>query len=156
MTTLRPFNTYGPRQSLRAVIPTIVAQALAGDTIRLGSLSPVRDFTFVTDTARAFLAVAEHEDTIGMTLNAGSGAGITIGELTKRILSTLGSEAEVVDDPTRVRPDASEVEELVCDASALRGLTGWEPKVGLSDGLALTIDWLRDRSARVKPHLYNV
>jgi NAD dependent epimerase/dehydratase len=156
VSTLRPFNTFGPRQSLRAVIPTIVAQAIAGDEVRLGSLSPVRDFTFVSDTVRAFLAVAEHEETIGKTLNAGSGRGITIGELATSILGAMGSEAKVVDDPIRVRPDASEVGELVCDSSALRGLTGWEPRVGLSDGLALTADWLRERLASLKPHLYNV
>jgi NAD dependent epimerase/dehydratase len=156
LTTLRPFNTYGPRQSLRAVIPTIVGQALAGEEVQLGSLSPVRDFTFAGDTARAFLAVAEHERTIGQTLNAGSGKGITIGELARLILELMGSDATVVADPARVRPEASEVVELVSDASSLREQTGWEPQVELADGLAATVDWFRERFAKIKPHLYNV
>jgi NAD dependent epimerase/dehydratase len=157
VTTLRPFNTYGPRQSLRAVIPTIVSQVLAGaEEVRLGSLSPRRDFTFVTDTVAAFMAVATSDGAIGRTLNAGSGAAIHIGGLAEKILEIMGSEATVVADAARVRPDASEVEELLCDASALRRETGWEPVVGLSEGLRLTVDWFRERLATTKPHVYNI
>ena len=147
VTTLRPFNTYGPRQSLRAVIPTIIAQALAGDEVRLGSLAPRRDLTFVSDTAQAFIAVAEHETTIGQTLNAGSGKAISIGELAELIISTMGSDAVIVADPDRVRPERSEVDELLCDASALADQTGWRPSVRLSKGIALTVDWFRERFA---------
>src|SRR5215218_4838788 len=157
LTTLRPFNTYGPRQSLRAVIPTIVSQVLSGaEEIRLGSLSPRRDFTFVTDTVEAFLAVATVQTTIGCTLNAGNGAAIDIGGLAEKVLEAVGSEATVVADPERVRPDASEVEELLCDASALRRETGWEPVVGLSDGLRITVEWFRERLTLTKPHVYNI
>lgn len=156
VTTLRPFNTYGPRQSLRAVIPTIVSQALAGGDIRLGSLTPVRDFTFVSDTVQAFLAIAEHEETIGRTLNAGTGTGVSIGDLAGLILRTMSSEAQIVTDETRVRPDASEVQRLVCDFSELRRLTGWKPNVSLAEGLVPTVEWLTERISDTKPHLYNV
>lgn len=155
VTTLRPFNTYGPRQSLRAVIPTIIAQALHGDTVKLGSLEPVRDFTFVTDTARAFIAVAT-ADVVGQTLNAGSGHGITIGELARLILRLTDSEAELVHDEQRVRPEGSEVVELVCDAGQLREITGWRPTVGLDAGLEATIAWMQSRQSAVRIHDYTV
>lgn len=156
VSVLRPFNTYGPRQSLRAVIPTIVAQALAGGPVRLGSPAPVRDLTYVEDMARAFLALAAAEPTGGQPLNAGSGQGISIGALAQLILELLGSDADVVEDATRVRPVESEVEELVCDASALRALTGWEPQVPLREGLARTVDWVRENLERLRPELYHV
>jgi NAD dependent epimerase/dehydratase len=155
-TTLRPFNTYGPRQSLRAIIPTIAAQALTGDVVRLGSLAPVRDFTFVTDTARAFLAVAESEATIGGTFNAGNGKGIAIGDLAELILEILDSSARLETDETRIRPEASEVFTLLADTAAIAEATGWRPEVSLRDGLAQTIAFLRDRLARLKPGLYAV
>jgi NAD dependent epimerase/dehydratase len=154
--TLRPFNTYGPRQSLRAVIPTIVTQALSGDVVRLGSLTPVRDLTFVTDTARAFVAVADSDAALGTSLNAGSGKGIAIGDLAALILELLGSRARIETEEARVRPEASEVIELVADAARLRELTGWSPEVELRDGLAQTIEFLRERLAHLKPHLYTV
>lgn len=154
--TLRPFNTYGPRQSLRAVIPTITAQALAGDVVRLGSLSPVRDFTFVTDTARAFVAVAESEEAIGGTFNAGNGKGITIGDLAHLILEILGSNARIEADEARVRPEASEVFTLLADTNAIAGATGWKPRVSLREGLLQTVECVRDRLARLKPDLYTV
>ncbi len=154
--TLRPFNTYGPRQSLRAIIPTIAAQALAGDVVRLGSLSPVRDFTFVTDTARAFLAVAESEAAIGGTFNAGNGKGITIGDLAGLILEILESNARLESDEARVRPEASEVFTLLADTKAIAAATSWRPEVSLRDGLIQTIAFLRDRLAGLKPGLYVV
>jgi NAD dependent epimerase/dehydratase len=154
--TLRPFNTYGPRQSLRAVIPTIAAQALSGDVVRLGSLSPVRDLTYVTDTARAFVAVAESDATVGRVFNAGSGSSVSIGELATTILELLGSSAAVVEDPDRVRPAASEVGELLADTTALREATGWEPTVELRSGLRPTCDWVAESLGRLKPHLYTV
>lgn len=154
--TLRPFNAYGPRQSLRAVIPTIIAQALAGDVVRLGSLSPVRDFTFVTDTARAFVAVAESDAAIGGTFNAGNGKGMTIGELAHLILEILGSSARIEADDARVRPEASEVFTLLARADAIRETAGWQPRVGLRDGLSRTIECVRDRLGRLKPELYTV
>jgi NAD dependent epimerase/dehydratase len=153
---LRPFNTYGPRQSLRAVIPTIASQALAGGPVQLGSLNPVRDFTFVDDTVRAFLAAAAENRAIGMTLNAANGKGITIAHLADLILEAVGATTEVVVEPARVRPSTSEVGELIGDASALRGLTGWKPATSLVEGLAATIEWLRTTQAALKRDVYNV
>jgi NAD dependent epimerase/dehydratase len=156
VTTLRPFNTYGPRQSLRAVIPTIIAQALHGDIVKLGSLEPIRDFTFVTDTARAFIAVATADGVVGETLNAGSGQGITIGELARLILRLTDSEAELVHDEQRVRPESSEVFELLCDAGRLRELTGWRPTVSLDAGLEATIAWMQSGQPAARIHDYTV
>ena len=156
VTTLRPFNTFGPRQSMRAVIPTIIAQALAGGPVTLGSLDPVRDFTFVTDTALAFIAAAASETSVGRTLNAGSGRGITIGELAAKIIDLTGTGAELAHAVERVRPAASEVFELLADASALRELTGWRPSVSLTDGLTATIDWMRSAQPAARVHDYTV
>jgi NAD dependent epimerase/dehydratase len=150
--TLRPFNTFGPRQSLRAVIPTIIAQALTSSEIKLGSLDPVRDFTYVTDTARAFIAVATSPSTVGETLNSGTGSGIAIGELARVILDRVGVEGEIVQDAQRVRPEMSEVFELVCDASRLRELTGWAPTVDLDDGIEHTIAWMRTKQPASSQH----
>jgi NAD dependent epimerase/dehydratase len=155
--TLRPFNTYGPRQSLRAMIPTILGQALAGKReIRLGSLDPVRDLTFVEDTVAAFVAVAMADGLGGRVLNAGTGKGISVGELARLALGLVGSDAEIVLDQARVRPPASEVGELLADSSALRAATGWQPQVELRDGLARTADWVREHLARLKHDLYVV
>ena len=154
--TLRPFNTYGPRQSLRAVIPTIVAQALGGETVRLGSLTPVRDFTFATDTARAFAAAGTTPEAAGRTLNAGTGTGITIGDLAALILEIMGADVPIEEDAARVRPDNSEVFELLADASELRALTGWAPEVPLREGLERTVAFVRERLATLKPHLYTI
>jgi NAD dependent epimerase/dehydratase len=155
--TIRPFNTFGPRQSLRAVIPTVIGQALAGGPVRLGSVRPVRDFTYVADTVRAFIAVATAPDTVcGTTLNVGHGKGIAVGDVAAMILELLESDAEVVTDEERIRPEASEVFELVADASRLRELTGWTPQTTLPEGLRETIDHLRARAAELKADRYNV
>lgn len=155
--TLRPFNTYGPRQSLRAMIPTILSQALAGKReVRLGALEPVRDLTFVEDTARAFLAVGAAEGVAGRVLNAGSGKGIAVGDLARLALELVGSDAEIVLDEARVRPAASEVGELIADSSALKELTGWEPQVDLREGLTRTAEWVRLHLPRLKHNLYVV
>jgi NAD dependent epimerase/dehydratase len=156
VTTLRPFNTFGPRQSLRAVIPTITSQALSGDVVRLGSRTPVRDFTFVEDTARAFVAAATAPGAVGEVLNAGNGKGITIGDLADLIFEVVGSKAEIVVDEVRIRPEASEVFELVADASRLRELTGWAPQITLREGLERTAGWVERNLPRLKPELYNV
>jgi NAD dependent epimerase/dehydratase len=156
VTTLRPFNTFGPRQSLRAVIPTIIAQALGGGPVRLGALDPVRDFLFVTDTARAFMAAATAEQAIGETLNAGTGEALTIGQLVADIQRLLGTEAEVIQEAERVRPERSEVYELVCDSSRLRELTGWAPTVSREQGLTRTIEWMQAREREARAHQYTV
>ena len=142
--TLRPFNTYGPRQSSRAVIPTILAQLAAGQSeIHLGDVRPTRDFTFVEDTVRAFTAVADAplEAVVGRTFNAGTGVEISIGELVAMIARAAGRDVAVVEDAERLRPSGSEVMRLVCDSSRLIEATGWKPTMSLADGLARTAEW---------------
>ncbi len=156
VTTIRPFNTYGPRQSTRAVIPTIITQALAGNTVRLGSLSPVRDLTFVTDTVQGFIRFSESKKTIGKTINTGSGKGITIGDLAERIIAQVNPKARIITEKKRVRPDTSEVMELVCDNRLARDLAGWRPEVPLEEGIAMTIDWMRENIGSFKTGTYTV
>ena len=141
-TILRPFNTYGPRQSARAIIPTIVAQALAGDVVRLGSLAPTRDFTYISDTVAGFLAVAGADATIGRTLQLGTGEEISVGNLVQEVARVLGRELRVEQEDERVRPSGSEVMQLVSDYSLMTALTGWQPRVGLEAGIAATIAWI--------------
>lgn len=144
--TLRPFNTYGPRQSMRAVIPTVIAQVLAGKTqISLGSVTPTRDFNYVEDTVAAFRAVAStaSDALIGQVYNAGSGREITIGDMVSLVLKLLDRKVEVIADDQRVRPAQSEVERLLCDAAKLSAATDWRPLVKLEEGLKRTIDWIR-------------
>ncbi|SCL34485.1 GDP-mannose 4,6-dehydratase [Micromonospora nigra] len=145
--TLRPFNTYGPRQSARAVIPTIVTQLAAGAReISLGALDPTRDFTFVTDTVEAFLSVgtAPASAVVGEVFNAGTGDEVSIGQLATDLVRLTGVDATVVGDPRRIRPKDSEVMRLVCDATKLRDRTGWRPRVDREAGLRRTVDWFRD------------
>jgi NAD dependent epimerase/dehydratase len=161
VTTLRPFNTYGPRQSSRAVIPTILTQLAAGQRqIRLGDVRPTRDFTFVEDTARAFMAVADApaEAVVGRTLNAGTGVEISIGDLVQTIARAAGREVSVVEEAERLRPPGSEVMRLVCDSSRLTAATGWRPAVSLADGLAKTAAWFAEPEnlARYKWNAYTV
>jgi NAD dependent epimerase/dehydratase len=153
--TVRPFNTYGPRQSARAVIPTIISQALAGSEIRLGHLSPTRDFTFVADTVDGFLQVADADGAVGAVVNLGSGQEISIGDLVTRITKLTGSNATVVVEPRRERPGASEVERLCADAGFARSL-GWTPRHDLDDGLRLTIDWIKSNLAAFRTDEYTV
>ncbi|HEX2222477.1 MAG TPA: GDP-mannose 4,6-dehydratase [Candidatus Limnocylindria bacterium] len=144
VTTLRPFNTFGPRQSARAVIPTIITQLAAGrEEIELGAVEPRRDFTFVADTAAAFVAVATAppERVIGRTLNAGTGREVSIGGLADMVAAIMERPIRIRSDANRLRPASSEVMRLVCDASELRAATGWEPRHSLEDGLRLTVDW---------------
>lgn len=146
---LRPFNTYGPRQSARAVIPTVISQIAAGASeIRLGALHPTRDFTFVSDTARAFEALAGCDAAVGQVVNAGSGFEISIGDTAQTIIELMGRDVRIVTDDQRLRPEASEVERLWADSSRMRTLTGWEPAYGGGEGfrrgLEETIDWFTD------------
>lgn len=153
---IRPFNTFGPRQSARAVIPTIISQALAGVPIKLGSLTPTRDMNFVSNTVDGFIAVASHPAAVGQVINVGSGREIGIGELARLIVQLIGSGSEVVQDNQRIRPGNSEVERLLCDHSRATALLGWQPRVSLEDGLTQTIAWLRDHLGRYKTDIYNV
>jgi NDP-hexose 4,6-dehydratase len=159
--TLRPFNTFGPRQSARAVIPTIISQLASGhDQVDLGNLTPTRDFCYVRDTVAAFIAVgsAPADAVIGRVLNAGTGAEISIGELAQTIAQLMGRDIRLQQDQSRFRPDASEVQRLVCDSSALRAATGWRPQWSLEAGLRETIDWFSVDAnlSAYKPTRYNV
>jgi NAD dependent epimerase/dehydratase len=159
--TLRPFNTFGPRQSMRAVIPTVIGQVAAGQrTITLGDLRPTRDFTFVEDTARAFLAVgtAPAERVVGRTLNAGTGGEISVGDLVALIGKVMDAPLDVREDPERLRPAGSEVMRLVADATRLTAATGWQPRHTLEEGIARTVEWFGDPAnlARYKTGIYNI
>lgn len=153
---IRPFNTYGPRQSARAVIPTIIAQALKGDVIRLGSLTPTRDLTYVEDTVEGFIRVAEAPAAVGTVTNVGSGREISIGDLARLICKLIGREARIETDEGRVRPEKSEVERLLCENRKAKKILGWEPKMTLEEGLQLTIKWFRENQWRYKVNLYNI
>ena len=153
---LRPFNTYGPRQSARAVIPTIIIQALKSNSIHLGSLYPTRDFNYVDDTVDGFIKIAESSLTIGEVVNVGTGKEISIGELVDKIISLTGKKVEVISENKRIRPPASEVGRLIADYSKAKRLMEWEPKVSLDEGLRRTIDWLSDFLDRYKANVYNI
>jgi len=145
--TLRPFNTFGPRQSTRAVIPQVITQLASGSRqLMLGALDPTRDFCYVTDTAQAFVVVGEAPASavLGELFNCGPGDDIAIGKLAQDIAMLMGVEADIVEDPKRLRPKDSEVMRLVCDASKLRERTGWQPRYTRDEGLSETIEWFRD------------
>lgn len=148
--TVRPFNTFGPRQSARAVIPTIVTQALVKDEIKLGNLTATRDFTFVSDTVNGFLRAAEAQGVEGDVFNLGTGEEITIGDLAKRIMDRLGKSLPVVEDSPRLRPEASEVMRLLSDNSLAIRRLGWKPEVALDEGLDRTIAWVRQNLDRYR------
>ena len=152
---IRPFNTYGPRQSARAVIPTIITQALTKEEIFLGSLHPTRDYTYVKDVVEGFIKVAESPKSIGEVINIGSNFEISIGDLANKIISLVGKNAEIITDSARVRPQDSEVERLWCDNTKAKRLLGWEPTTSLDEGLKRTIDWISKHINLYKPELYN-
>ncbi len=149
--TVRPFNTYGPRQSTRAVIPTIVTQLLRGEReLRLGSLHPTRDLTFVEDSCRGFIALASSDAAVGREVNLGTGQEIAVGELAALLAEVAGADVTIVSEDDRKRPPLSEVERLVSDNSLARELSGWQPQVGLREGLERTLAWFRDNLGRYK------
>ncbi|HBF39620.1 MAG TPA: NAD-dependent dehydratase [Firmicutes bacterium] len=153
----RPFNTYGPRQSARAVIPTIITQILSGQKeITLGNLAPTRDLNFVLDTVKGFIKIAENDDILGEIINVGSGTEISIGDLAKLIAKLLQTEVHIKQDQHRIRPGKSEVERLVCDHGKIQRLTDWKPCYTLEEGLTITIDWLKENLQIYKPEQYNV
>ena len=159
VTIVRPFNTYGPRQSARAVIPTIISQLHAGhQQIKLGSLSPTRDLVFVKDTARAFVEIAKTDNLAGEEINVATQREISIGDLAQRIMSLMEVEAEIVSDDVRVRPKDSEVERLLGSNEKIKKLVGWEPLYDLNEGLTQTISWFKSntRANTYKADIYNV
>lgn len=159
LTIARPFNTYGPRQSARAVIPTIISQIASGKKeINLGDTSPTRDFNYVTDTCRGFLALSKSKDSIGKTINIGSNYEISIKDTLELIKKVMNSDVKLVHDQERVRPKNSEVHRLWCDNSLIQSLTGFQPEVSIEEGLRRTAQWFTDPKnlAKYKADIYNV
>ena len=153
---IRPFNTYGPRQSTRAVIPTIITQALTKKVIQLGSLHPTRDLTFVADTVEGFIKIAEKEKSIGEVINIGSGFEISIGDLAEKIVRLTQSKITIKIDKKRVRPKDSEVERLLADVTKARKMLSWQPEVNLDSGLKKTIKWISDHIDDYKVGMYTI
>jgi len=159
VTIARPFNTYGPRQSARAVIPTIITQIASGkQIIKLGDVTPTRDFNYVEDTCRGFIALAESEAAVGQTINIGSNYEISVGDTLSIIKELMGSDVEFIMDEYRIRPEKSEVFRLWCDNTLIESLTGFTPQVDIRDGLQKTIDWitLPENLKKYKADIYNV
>jgi len=155
--TIRPFNTFGPRQSARALIPTIISQALTQDKLVLGSLEPVRDLTFIKDTTEGFLTVGLCDKVLGQVVNLGVGSGHTIETVVKTILKILGkANMPIKQDPSRVRPAKSEVMRLISNNTIAREICGWEPKYTLEEGLAETVEWIKRNLDRYKPDVYAI
>ena len=155
--TLRPFNTYGPRQSARAVIPTVLTQALSGaDQIELGNLKPKRDLTYVEDTATAFLLAATTPGIEGETIHFGQGSAVSVGSLAEQCLKVVGSRAKIVSVATRLRPDKSEVGLLLCNPAKAKKMLGWKPQVVLQEGLSRTADYLKGHLTEYRPKDYSV
>lgn len=153
----RPFNTYGPRQSARAVIPTIITQLLNGKTkIKLGNITPTRDFNFVKDIVEGFLEISKNDSFIGDTINIGTGTEISIGNLAKKIGELIGTDILIETDSRRIRPEKSEVERLLADNRKIMNNTNWQPKYSLEKGLKETIEWFKDRLNHYKAEIYNV
>ncbi|MEA4911921.1 MAG: NAD-dependent 4,6-dehydratase LegB [Oscillospiraceae bacterium] len=157
VTIVRPFNTYGPRQSARAVIPTIISQLLTGATeIKLGSLTPTRDFNYVKDTAAGFMALGGCEAAVGQEVNIATGVEISIGALANELIAQIRPQAKIVCDEQRLRPEKSEVNRLLGDNTKIRSLTGWSPKYDLKAGLSETIEWIRGNMGNYKTNIYNI
>lgn len=152
--TVRPFNTYGPRQSARAVIPAIICQALTRDTIRLGNMETIRDFTYIHDTVAGFLAAAWAEGVEGETINLGTGEEIRIGTLAEKIIAMVGRKVEITRDERRLRPEKSEVMRLISDNRLAWECLGWRPEVALEAGLRQTIEWIAAHSEDYQPDRY--
>jgi dTDP-glucose 4,6-dehydratase len=153
---VRPFNTYGPRQSDRAIIPTIISQALSGQFVHLGNTSPTRDFTFVSDTVEGMILAAESDDSVGHEINLGSGYEISIGELAELIAQVIGNGVRIEHESKRMRPANSEVLRLLSANAKARDLVGWTPTVTLKSGLGRTADWIRSHMDFYDPTSYRI
>jgi dTDP-glucose 4,6-dehydratase len=154
--TLRPFNTYGPRQSDRAVIPTIISQCAQGNVVRLGNLSPTRDFNYVDDTVEGFIRAAGSQGAVGRVVNIGTGQEISIGDLAHKIASLMGRSIDIVGDEQRERPEGSEVDRLCASNDLACKLLDWQPRYSLDEGLRLTIEWIGENLGRYRPEIYAV
>ena len=154
---VRPFNTYGPRQSARAVIPTIITQLLKGEKqIKLGSLAPTRDFNYVKDTAKGFIEIAKSNRAIGEEINIATGIEISIGELAQELINQINPSATIICEEERLRPEKSEVNRLLGCNKKIKALTNWVPEYSLSSGLAETIEWFKDHLSQYKSDIYNI
>lgn len=153
---IRPFNTYGPRQSARAVIPNIISQALTKEEIKLGSLHPIRDFNFIDDTIKAFIKIAEKDDAIGETINIGYGIGYSIEQLSKKIFQIIGKKKRLVFESERERPVKSEVSKLIADNTKAKQLLDWTPEIHINKGLRKTINWISKNLEHYKINIYNI
>lgn len=153
---IRPFNTYGPRQSARAIIPSIISQALINKKVLIGSTTPVRDLTYVSDTVDGFLKIGENKNSIGKVINIGNGNGITIGELASKIIAYINPSIEILSEKNRVRPTKSEVEKLICDNHRAADLVGWYPSTSLEEGLLKTIKFIEENKNIYRPNLYTI
>ena len=151
----RPFNTFGPRQSARAIIPTIITQALVENKVAIGNDKPVRDFNYVENTVDGLIEIAKSDKSIGEVINLGSGTEISIGSLVKKIIPLIGKNVKIVQEKERFRPIKSEVMRLVADNTKAKKLLGWEPKISFEDGLKKTIEWISDNLNLYKAELYN-
>ena len=157
VTIVRPFNTYGPRQSARAVIPTIITQLLSGKTeIKLGSLTPTRDFNYVKDTVNGFIAISEADNVIGEEINIATQKEISIGELANEIIAQINPSAKIVCEEERLRPEKSEVNRLLGSNAKITRLTDWRPQYSLKEGIAETIAWMKDNLDSYKTDIYNI
>lgn len=156
VTTVRPFNTFGPRQSARAIVPTILTQCLTSETIRLGSLHPTRDLNYVSNTVDGYLLAATTDEAAGLTINLGSGREISIGDLVTLVSSITGRALHVSEENERRRPKASEVERLLADSQLAKMALGWAPRVSLEEGLQLTYEWMQSHLTRYRPGVYAV
>lgn len=157
VTIVRPFNTYGPRQSARAVIPTIISQLLSGkEEIKLGSLTPTRDFNYVKDTANGFISIYESDKTIGEEINIANGKEISIGDLARSLIDIINPKAKIVCDEERLRPEKSEVNRLLGSNEKIKRLTGWSPRYTIKDGLKETFEWIKNNQGVYKSDIYNV
>lgn len=159
VTIVRPFNTYGPRQSARAVIPTIITQLLAGKTdIKLGSIHPTRDLLFVKDTAKGFIAIAKSEKTIGEEINIATNSEISVGDLAQKLIDIINPKAKIITDESRLRPEKSEVERLLGSNAKIKSLTDWKMDATLDEGLRRTIEWFKEPSnlSKYKTDVYNI
>ena len=154
--TLRPFNTYGPRQSGRAVIPTIITQALTQEVVRLGNLEARRDLTYVTDTVDGFIKAAQSPDVIGETFNLGTGFEIRVGDLAQEIIDLIGKPVKIDVEPARLRPVKSEVQRLLSDNRLAANYLGWSPSISLREGLKRTIQWISSHLELYRPSVYQI
>lgn len=157
VTIVRPFNTYGPRQSARAVIPTIISQLLSGkEEIKLGSLTPTRDFNYVIDTANGFISIYESDKTIGEEINIANGNEISIGDLAKSLIGIINPRAQIICDEERLRPEKSEVNRLLGSNEKIKRLTKWSPQYTIREGLKETVEWIKNNQGVYKSDIYNV